>query len=291
MKKILTKTLAGLLAAGLILSLSACGRNDLEAENAALKQELSALMDENAALKEEIAALERQLAQWNQEAGLTDFGAEYTPWSDSTGATVTVTAVPAAYAEGQSADLVVWLSGEEVEKMPFQWNAGAYTATVELPAADGYTFLCILNHADGSVTEVVLDSPEMDALVYLESNLTAFLTIVVNDWTADTDTLNLHAGYAQVQLPRLVDVSIADASLVLTLNGEEMERQALVFSPGADEGSFENLLEGVSFPLPEMTEDSQLDLVLEVTLSDGRQLNVSGGSWYYTGGELLMAVG
>lgn len=291
MKHIAKKALLVLFAGLLLITLPGCGSSELEAENQALKQELSALMEENTILKDEIAALERQLAQWNQEAGLTDFGAEYAAWSDSTGATITVTAVPAAYAEGQSADLVVWLGGTEAEKMPFQWDGSIYTATVELPAADGYTFLCVLTHADGSQTEVVLDSPEMDALVYLESNLTAFLTIMVNDWTTDADTLNLHSGYAQVQLPRLMEVSITDASLLLVLNGGEAERQELTLSPGADEGSFESLLEGIRFALPEMTEDSQLDLLLEVMLSDGRQLSVSGGSWYYTGGELLMAVG
>lgn len=288
--KYIIKPICLLLTLSLALTLTACG-NNLEAENTALKQELSALMDENAVLKAEIAALERQLEQWNQEVGLTDFGAQYTPWADSAGASVTVTAVPAAYEEGQSADLVVWLQGEETEKMPFHWDGSAYTATVELPAADGYTFLCLLKHPDGRETQVVLDNPEMDPLVYLESNLTAFLTLFVSDWTAADGELRIHAGYAQAQLPRLVPVSIQETRLVLSLNGQEAEAQTITLSPGADEGSFEHLLSGIRFPLPEMTGDSQLDLLLEVTLSDGRLLSVSGGSWFYTNGELLMAVG
>ncbi len=292
MTSIFKRTLSLMLTLTMALALSGCASGELEEENLALKQELSALMEENAALKTEISALEQQLAQWNQEAGLADFRAEYSPWEAGDGATVTVTAVPAAYQEGQQADLSIWLDGQEWEKMPFQWDGAAYTATVELAAADGYTFLCLLTGADGKTLEIVLDSPEMAALMYLESNLTAFLNIMVNDWTATGDSLRIHSGYAQVQLPQLVEASIADARLVLTLDGgEQSAAQSLTFTPGADEGSFENLLEGIAFPLPQMAEDSQLELTMEVTLSDGRTLTITGGSWYYTEGELLLAVG
>ncbi|MBQ8833804.1 MAG: bZIP transcription factor [Oscillospiraceae bacterium] len=284
MKKLSTVLILFLAAICLLVGCNSEETAALEAENEALKQELSALMEENANLRQ-------QLAELSQQSGLADFSADYTAWSSSNGATITVTATPAAYTEGQHADLVVWLNGVEVEKMPFQWDGTTYSATVELEAADGYTFLCVLSTPDGKENEIVLDSPEMDALIYLESNLTAFLNMVVTDWTAEEGILSLNAGYAQVQLPRLADVSIASAELVLTLNGEKTERQELAFTPGGDEGSYENLLGGIPFSLPEMEEDSQLDLTLEVTLSDGRDLSVTGGSWYYTGGELMLAVG
>lgn len=291
MKHILTKTLLLLLAAAMALSLTACG-NGLEAENAALKQELSALMEENALLKEQIEGLQLQLTALSREAGLADFGADYTAWADGAGASVTVTATPVLYTEGQAADLVVLLFGEEQEKMPFLWDGSRYTATVELPAADGYTFLCLLTEPDGSQQEIVLDSPEMDTLIYLESNLTAFVHIVVNDCFQEDGRLVLASGYAQVQLPRLSEgLSLADTALVLTLDGQEVERIALNFDQAADEDSFACLLDGLSFTQPDLEEDSQLDLLLEVTLSDGRKLSATGSSWYYADGELMMAVG
>ncbi len=285
------KILLILAAVSLTLALSGCGNAELDAENEALKMELSALMEENARLKDEITALEQQLAQWNQESGLASYGAAYNAWESSEGASITITATPAEYTQGQRADLVIWLKGEEIEKLPFQWDGSCYTTTVVLPAADGYTFLCVLTDANGKETEIVLDGPEMDALVYLESNLTAFPNILVNDWTITDGTLNIHSGYAQIQLPRLVSVSIDQVRLVLTLDSQPVESQELTLTPAADEGSYETLLEGLHFALPELAEENQLDLWMEVRLSDGRELSVIGGSWFYTDGELLMAVG
>lgn len=285
MKPIFTKLTALGITAALLFSGCASDRTaELEAENAALKQELSALMEENADLRQ-------QLADLSLQSGLTDFYADCTPWSSSNGATVTVYVTPAAHSEGQTADLVVWLDGREVEKMPFQWDGSRYAATVELEAADGYTFLCALSSPDGVTNEIALDSPEMDALIYLESNLTAFVNLAVTDWVEADGVLTILSGYAQIQLPRLTDAVIAASDLVLTINGEELDRQSLVFSPAADEGSYENLLEDLPFSLPELEEDSQLDLTLEVTLTDGQHLTATGGSWYYMDSELLLAVG
>jgi hypothetical protein len=281
-----------LLAVALLVSLSGCGNAELEAENQALRQELSAVMEENALLREQIVSLQYQLDQWNQASGLSDFGAEFTAWDTGDGATVTVTATPVAYTEGQSADLVVWLNGVEVEKLPFHWDGSRYTAVAELKAADGYTFLCVLHFPDGTTQEIVLDSPEMDALVFLESNLTAFLNLVVQDWIVENDTLILEAGYAYVQLPRVSSsLAITRAELRLNLNGQELQRQNLTLVPVADGSGWEQVLVGTAFPLPELAEEDQLDLWLEAELSDGQQLSVTGGSWFLTDGELIMAVG
>lgn len=293
MKHITKCILLLLLAAALLVSLSGCGGNgELESENLLLQEEVARLMEENSILMQEIDRLQQQLDQWNQEAGLADFGASYQAWDTGDGATVTVTATPAAYTEGQSADLVVWLNGVEVEKAPFQWDGSVYTAQVELKAADGYTFLCALSYPDGTQREIVLDSPEMDALVFLESNLTAFLNLVVQDWIVENDTLILEAGYAYVQLPRLSDsLSVSSAQLVLNLNGQELTRQSLSLVLTSDGTAWEQVLVGTGFSLPELGTDDQLDLWLEAELTDGQQLSTTGGSWFYTDGELVMAVG
>lgn len=292
MNHIPAKMLLLLLAAALVLSLSGCGNGELEAENLALREEIAGLQEENAVLMQEIDSLRQQLDQWNQETGLADFGASYQAWDSGDGAAVTVTATPAAYTEGQSADLVVWLNGVEVEKAPFRWDGSVYTATVELKAADGYTFLCFLHSPDGTSREIVLDSPEMDTLIFLESNLTAFLNLVVQDWIVENGTLILEAGYAYVQLPRISDtLSVRKARLVLNRNGQEHLRQDLSLIPTADGTAWEQVLVGFGFSLPELETDDQLDLWLEAELSDGQQLTAPGGSWYYTGSELVLAVG
>ena len=78
---------------------------------------------------------------------------------------------------------------------------------------------------------------------------------------------------------------------MLRLNGEAVEKQALDIPEGEGQGSYELVLSGISFPMPEMEDDYQLELILEVNLSDGQVLTASGGSWYYTGGEMIMVVG
>ena len=43
--------------------------------------------------------------------------------------------------------------------------------------------------------------------------------------------------------------------------------------------------------IKETEDDYQLDLYLEVTMSGGNTISVSGGSWYSNDGELMMIVG
>ena len=78
---------------------------------------------------------------------------------------------------------------------------------------------------------------------------------------------------------------------MLKLNGEEVDRKDVSFSAGEGDGSFEAALTDQSFTMPAMEEDYQLDLWLEVTLSTGNTISVSGGSWYFSDGQLQLAVG
>ena len=50
-------------------------------------------------------------------------------------------------------------------------------------------------------------------------------------------------------------------------------------------------LEDIRFDIPEMEDDQQLSLRLDVTLSNGQVLTDSNGTWSYIGGELVSAVG
>ena len=249
-------------------------------------------------LQNQIDALSARLDALEENSGLQDWNLTAASWSSSNGANVTLTASPLAYHEGQTAEFTVRLGGQEVTSVPCEWNGSVFTASVDLEAADGYSYYCILTSANGAKEQIALNTPENpvdDRLVYMETSLTAYCNMVVDGWEDEGGNLNITSGYVQVQMPRIFagqdDVTFADAKLVLKLNGEAVETQNLDVPEGEGEGSYELILGDLSFKMPEMQDDYQMELVLEVSLTDGQVLTASGGSWYYNAGEMFMVVG
>lgn len=284
-------TLAVMIVA-LMVSFTGCSGAD--EESAAYIAELEAA---NAALQAQIDALTTEIDTMKQRAALQDWTLEAAAWKDGNGATVTFTATPVNYVEGQEAALSVRMGDLEAESTNCVWNGTAFVGSVELSAADGYSYYCILTSLDGSQEEIALNTPENvtnESLVYLGSNLNAYANLIVEDWEATGSNLVVKSGYAQVQMPRLSTsgpASLSKASLVLKLNGEETSRMDVSMPAGEGEGSYEMALTDVSFTMPTMADDYQLELYLEVALSTGNTMEVVGGSWYSNNGELLLVVG
>lgn len=289
-KNLFSAVLLFVMIAALMLTAVGCSAED---DGSAAR--IAELEQENAVLKAQVAQLTAQIGNVQNAALKTwDLGAK--AWDDSNGATVTFTAVPVEYAEGQRAALSVRMSGLEAESTNCVWDGSAFSGSVELSAIDGYSYYCILTSVDGTQVEIELNSPEHvtnEMLVNLGSSLNAYANLIVEDWTADDDSLTVNSGYAQVQLPRLTTgtSSITASALVLKLNGEEVERQNVTLPAGEGADSYELTLSGNTFAMPEMDDDYQLDLQLEVSLSNGGSISVSGGSWYYNSGELMLVVG
>lgn len=218
-------------------------------------------------------------------------------WSDGNGATVTFTAVPANYVEGQRLALSVRVGDLEAESTNCNWDGTTYTGSVELSAVDGYGFYCVMTDADGIQIELVLNDPEYvtdETLVNLGSSLSAYGNMVVEDWEVSGNRLNIKSAHIQAQLPRLTynnaEVNVSGADLVLKRNDQEVERKSAALTAGEGVGSFEATV-SESFTIPDMEEDGQLDLWLEISLSTGDTVSVSGGSWYSSDGQLQLAVG
>ena len=289
MKKTMTKLLLVLLIGALMLSCTACGKDDeknrLEAENASLQAQL-----------EEMNAQMESIETGSTE-GLKDWHMSASVWDGASGATVSLSAVPGSYHEGQSAIFSVRLNGYEVASVTCEWNGTGYTANADLEASDGYSYYITLIGADGTKEQIALNTPENtvdDTLVNLQSSMAAYGNIIVDKWEGDKDTLTLNAGFIQVQLPRISNGSDADldkASLVFQLNGSEIQRRPLDLPAGEGEGSYELAFENISFDMPEMESDYQLDLWLEITLTDGQVITSSAGSWYHSDDGLMMVVG
>lgn len=297
-KKLISTVMLMIMILSLVLLSAGCGAKDPApaADDSAAR--IASLEQENAALKAQLEELSAQLDRMKQKASLQDWSMEAKAWSDGNGATVTFTASPVTYVDGQKAALSVRMGELEAESTNCVWDGNAYTGSVELTAADGYSYFCILTSADGSQQELELNSPENitnDALVNLGSNLTAYANLVVEDWEATASSLTVKSGYVQAQMPRLtfnnMSASISAASLVLKLNSEEVSRQSITLESGEGIGSFEATLDGNTFTMPAMEEDYQLDLWLEVSLNTGNTVSISGGSWYNSDGQLQLVVG
>ena len=230
---------------------------------------------------------------------LTSWSMNATAWSSPNGATVNLTAIPNGYAEGQSVQFCVRLEGEDVANVPCQWDGKAYTAAADLNAADGYCYYAILTGADGSVSEVSVNTPTAvidNSLINMETALNAYCEVSVTDSKLEGDTLTVVDGSMKIQLPWLTldvgPVTCEHADLVLSYNGADVAKQELTM-PEADENSVCTVdLSGISYKVPDgLEDDHQLSVRLDVVLTDGRTLTAPGGSWYYLDGQLLMAVG
>lgn len=282
------KVLLFLLMAVLAVTAAGCGSDNSEY--------ITRLEQENASLRSQVEALTSQLEVLGQNVGLVNWDLQVDAWSSSNGATVTFTGTPLVHQDGQTAAFTVWLEGTEVASVPCQWDGTSYTASVELNAADGYCYYCRLTAPGGGQTEVEVNTPNHttdEALINMETSLAAYANLVVEDWEHANGKLTIVSGYGQVQLPRLGGenaVTCTRAELSFRLNGQELERQSVAI-PETGGGTLQLELLGKQFSVPEMENDYQLDLWLEVTLSGGQQLTAVGASWFLIDGALTMAVG
>ena len=254
------------------------------------------LYQENQELRGQIDALNARLDQLLTVVSLETWNLDVDPWADSTGAEITLTAAPTEYQTGVSATFLVLLEGREVASIPCQWDGTVFSATARLDAADGYGYYCVLT-APGGQQQLPLTTPQdpvEDIPVYLASSLSAYCNLAVNDWTEAPDALTLTDAYAQVQLPRISaagDVRIAQAKLVLRHNGTVTVEIPLELQPSEVSGSYELAITGTVLPLNALENGDELELSLEVSLSDGRNLKAFGISWYPEDGAFSSAVG
>ena len=278
-----------------VLVFTGCGKETPAATD--YEQQIAALTQENAALKEQIEVLTQQLESI-QNAVLTDWDltAVASPKQDS--ALISFTAIPAAAPEGQTVSLVVMLNGFEAESVQCTPVNGGYYGELQLPAADGYSYYCLIANPDGAQQQIPLiteDNTEDRTLIDVASSLSGYCHLMVEDWEYSNGTLTVNAGYYQAMTPKLTPdgsaVVAMKAELVLLHNGEEVSRQELPLTAGEAEGTIEGTVSAISFTTPKLEDDHQLDLVLEIAVAGGESLRNNSCSWYYIDGGLTMVVG
>ena len=230
--------------------------------------------------------------------GLKDFSLSTSTWSSPNGATVHLSAGPQAYEEGQSAAFIVRLEDEEIANIPCTWDGTAYTADAELNAADGYTYHVSMTAPNGTTLEFPVNTPDRptdEALLNMADSLNAYCNLTVGTTSFADGKLTISTGSLYVQAPKITNegetISCKDATLVLSFDGTDVASQALTPVKAAAAGGYELSLNGVSFDIPEMENDQQLQLTLNVTLTNGQVLSCAGGIFFYNEGQLLTAVG
>ena len=217
---------------------------------------------------------------------LTEWTMNATAWSSPNGATVNLTAAPNGFAEGQSAVFCVRLEGEEIANVPCQWDGAVYTASADLNAADGYCYYVILTAADGTVSEVSVNTPTAvtdKSLVNMQTALQSYCEADITDSKVDGDKLVVVDGVVKIQVPWLTldqgTVSCQSAVLVLSHNGQEVARQEMTPPTADSTGLCQMDISGISYEIPAGIEDDhQLSLRLDVVLSNGHSLTAPGGN-------------
>lgn len=229
---------------------------------------------------------------------LTDWTMSASTWSSPNGATVHVSAAPVSYADGMTATFITRLEGEDVDRTLCQWDGTQFTASADLNAADGYCYYLLLTSPTAGELEIVLNAPSDlvdESLINMASSLNAYCNVMVESSEFADSKLTLTGGKAQLQLPRITladgAITCTEASLTLTFDGEEIAKETLTLPEPEAAGSYELDLQGITFQIPEMEDDQQVQLVLNVTMSSGQTLSAPGGLWFYNDGNLLMAVG
>ena len=278
------KVLSALLAAAVVLSLCACGK---KAETPASTE------------SETPAPTTASQETAGRQLTLTELSCGVSGRSSPSGGPGNLTAVPNEHAKRDSAEFVVRLDADTVASVPCEWKDNAYVASGELNGADGYGYYVIITGKDGSIAEIPVNTPEEpvdEALVNLASYLQSYCTLTLNDAALEGDNLTILSGYALVQAPRITEnsdnVACAQASLVLTLDGQEIASMPLTMAPGETDRSYDSTITDMSFTIPgDLSDGQQLMLRLDAVLTNGQTLTAQGGSWTAQNGVVANAVG
>ncbi len=234
-----------------------------------------------------------------QSLGLTSYQLTATTWSSPNGATITLTAVPTGYAEGQSASFVIRLEGEEVANVPCEWDGANYVAAADLNAENGLCYYVVLTNTDGVTTELAINTPTNpgnEDYINLADALNSYCSVTVEESSVTDGKLSIIKGAVQVQAPKITNagetIVPTNVRLVLNLNGEDITKEELTLEETDTAGLYSLDLAGISLKVPPMEADHPLSLRLDVQLSNGHSLSAPGGTWYNSAdGVLLPAVG
>ena len=121
----------------------------------------------------------------------------------------------------------------------------------------------------------------------------SYCNLIIDHWESDDENLNIVTAYAQAVIASDAPAATAEsARLVLKLNGEELMSAAeITLMPGESSESLEADIKNISFSIPKLSAQDELELWLQVTLPGNLTLSGYGASWYREGGVLRLITG
>lgn len=264
-----------------------------------LQAQIRELTQSNQALSAQVEAMSARMDSFFVESavqGVADWSLTPTAWSDGNGADVALSMTPTEHRDDTTVRFVVQMEDHPMADVICDWNGTAYTATVGLPAMNGYSYFCIFEGPTGTDTQV-LTSPTVPTVwpaVYMEDALNAYCDLWLDDWAVSEDTLTITGALVQIQLPQLQSTDAREiqpeTSLILMRGDEVLHRTGVETVPGEGTGSYEAELKELSFPLPALSESDDLELWLEVTCGQDT-MTLCAAEWYTDNGQLMLAAG
>lgn len=231
---------------------------------------------------------------------LTEYAFTAVGIQDLSGAEITFRATPRQWQDGDIGLLVVRLDGEEVTTAQCSFSGSGYTAVLELPPADGYSYCFVQCHADGSREQQILEDVD-----YYCVNVREGLQINCQgdvSWHEDVvkqpGKVNLYPDFCQVYLstPALVtwgnDLTWTHAQLFFLQNGREIKRidllaQENVFMEPAVSGPYVDTAFWIDeFAIP-MQDQDRVSVMLEGGLSNGMEISKEITAWHLEGIQIV----
>ena len=164
---------------------------------------------------------------------LETYTLEGSAWEDMTGATVRFSGIPKYTVAGESVWLSVRLNDEEVARSLCVSDGTVYTAEVDLPAADGYSYYFQVTYEEGGGAQQILtEAPESCA--DLTQGLQGHIIADILSWGYSHADMELHIDAMTVVRhgPELLGegqtLQWQQVDLVIYHNGAEWDRVSLL---------------------------------------------------------------
>ena len=116
----------------------------------------------------------------------------------------------------------------------------------------------------------------------------AYCNLIIGDWIFEEGRLTVSTAFAQALAE---NTALERAFIVLTVNGDALHMLSIEMAPGEATDSYELDLSELLFDVPALADGDAVELLLEITLSDGRILTSCGGNWEYLENNLQMIAG
>jgi len=215
-----------------------CG-NFLTQELGVIRGQLASLFSYYSTIETQLDDVTDRLDELAQgEKLLSEYTLEGSAWDDMTGATVRFSAFPKNTVAGEQAWLSVRLNEEEVAKAKCTTDGTVYTAEVDLPAADGYSYYFQVTYEGGGSAQQILTQLE-DSCVNLLQALNGTVSYTMKGWHYSWEVGSFGVNFLVNRIdPPLFREDVATtwtkADLVVLRNGEEVERKSYLsdFSSG-----------------------------------------------------------